>query len=201
MRSVFWCLVSFKHQHMNVFSEKLVWNCRRFSFYMWLCFWSGLDVCPRLQVGCLFSFSTNQIWICFLKSCHGPHTPVWQEWCCVCTVCLETLFCFWRTLVYPTGWTLKSSLYFLLSNLFLMQIIVDIVIQVSGYILTSTLGRGSYRFLLCRCSLSLRCCFPHCSVCLVGERKKRGDLLVIVTDAVQQDLHMDSTAHVLPRHM
>lgn len=47
--------------------------------------WSGLDGCPGLQVGCLFSVSTNQIWICVQESCHGylTHTCLARLMLCV----------------------------------------------------------------------------------------------------------------------
>lgn len=64
------CFGYFRQQYFDIFgiTQRMKSSCD------FLCFWSGLDGCLRLQVGCLFSVSSNQIWVCFQKSCHGYPT-------------------------------------------------------------------------------------------------------------------------------
>ncbi len=49
-------------------TQRMKGSCDGSVFLVWF------GGCPRLQVGCLFSVSSNQIWICFQKSCHGYPT-------------------------------------------------------------------------------------------------------------------------------
>ncbi len=59
------CFGYFRYVWDNPENERLLW---------WFCVFGLVWGCPRLQVGCLFSVSSNQIWICFQKSCHGYPT-------------------------------------------------------------------------------------------------------------------------------